>query len=195
MKREDFDFDCECGYRVCCGCGTPWYPMEAIPSDDERDYYDCPECGRELSPLFHGKITADSFSDHNEFGAAIVIHNSPNGMGRNVAQYYLGDTWVMNAYERFGSIWSGLSVSYMFGYTLPDGRNLIPEMVEGVEYDETCVFGQIAESDIPEKCHPFDCGYGGTWCLSTNDEDAAMKAAFEMWKRDMTAKAKRMEFA
>ena len=195
MKRPDFEFGCECGYRICCGCGTPWYPMEVLPSDgDKGDYdYDCPDCGRELSPLLHGKLTSASFADEAAFSAALVIHNSGNGMGRNVAQYYLGNTWIMNAYECVGSIFSGIEVSYLIDYTTPDGMYLLPKREEGVEYDETCVFGEIPASDLPEKCKPFDCGYGGPWGLWTSDEPSAMKAAFKMWQRKMLAEERKQK--
>jgi len=118
-----------------------------------------------------------------EFSDAILITNNLQGNGINVAQYYMGEDWVMNAYERFGSIMKGISVSYMIPYFLSDGRILIAEKDESVTYDDTCIFGEISKEDLPVGCDPFDCGYGDGWCLTSENDDNALAAAFEMWKR------------
>ena len=122
-----------------------------------------------------------------EFIDALTIDNRPNSASRNVAQYYIGEgkdrEWIMNAYESFGGILSGLKVWYLIDFVVKSGRYIIPEKTEGVEYDENCVFGEIPPEDIPEGCYPYDCGYGGAWALSTKDDGAADRAAFEMFRR------------
>jgi len=123
------------------------------------------------------------FMTLQEFSDAIQIKNVSSGGGRNVAQYYLGDDWVMNAYETSRGFLNPLSVSYLIPYVLKDGRYLIPEKTEDVSYDDTCIFGDIQKDDIPSGCKPFDCGYGDGWALTCCDDDMAMSAAFEMWKR------------
>lgn len=39
LAREQFDYDCECGFNICTECGYPYYPMEANEGDT------CEECG------------------------------------------------------------------------------------------------------------------------------------------------------
>jgi hypothetical protein len=131
--------------------------------------------------------TAEMFADAKQFSEAIVIKNCPQGHGRNVAEYNLGEEWIMNAYESIGGPFTGIEVRYMLEYVLPDGRYLIPEKHDDTVYDETCVFGKIDVKDIPNGCRPFDCGYGGAWCLFTENDDDAIEAAFLMWKRRKSA--------
>lgn len=122
-----------------------------------------------------------------EFLNEIVIENHANGQAQNIASWYIGEgegrEWVLNAYESFHGFLRGLEIWHLMDYVRTDGKHLIPEAVEGVDYDENCIFGNIPKDDIPNGCKPYDCGYGGTWGLSSEEQECAEVAAFEMFKR------------
>lgn len=124
----------------------------------------------------------EDFENAEAFYDALYLENRGQGMGRNVCQYYLGETWIMNGYESFGGILSGINVWYLLPYRNKEGLGIFPKKHADVEYDETAIFGRVPENDT-FGCTPFDCGYGDCWSLETSDESIAHAAAFEMWKR------------